>query len=138
MAAAVSASIIMAMADGEFNHDEKDRIVEILGTYKRGLMSPQEILAMADQHFQMLSEAGPEAWPSLIHELTKGASINSKKTVLHAAGTMALSDGNFHEEEKKMIAQLAAWMELDMSQLREWTQEFDITMKHAEIMGYVT
>ncbi|PHQ70786.1 MAG: hypothetical protein COB93_04655 [Sneathiella sp.] len=135
MAASVTASIIMAFADGELSIQEKERLVDILSRFKSGYSTPQEILSMVETHVKMLHDEGRDTWPAIMNSLTKEFSVAAKKTVLHAAGTMALADGTFSEEEQTKIAEMAQWIGLDLKYLKEWMREFDVTVTHAEIMG---
>lgn len=135
MMAAITASIIVAIADGELNFDERERLVDIVTAYKKDLASPQEKLKMIEMHVDEVEKLDDPSRLGVMHHITKDLLFVAKKMVLHAAGTMALSDGTFNDSEKKKISQISAAMGLNQSQLQEWVQEFDVTVKQAKIMG---
>ncbi|GLK50515.1 TerB family tellurite resistance protein [Maricaulis virginensis] len=138
IAASVSASIMAALADGAFSEEERERLVETVGAYKAGHMSPQEILAMIEMHVSAISKAGRGEWPGLMHQLAAGFSDESKKIVLHAAGNMALVDGKLELSEREFLGNLANWIEVDQALLREWLGEFESTIQDGLANGFLS
>ncbi|PHQ70785.1 MAG: hypothetical protein COB93_04650 [Sneathiella sp.] len=135
MAASVAAAVITAFADGDFTATEKERLVHVLSVYKSGFLSPQEILALTETTIKMWCDEGRDAWPATMHSLTVGLDAASKKTVLHAAGLMALTDGVFSVGEQKKLAEVAHWIGVDSNDFGVWAREFSITISFAKIMG---
>ena len=135
VATATTASIIMALADGEFAQEERDRLVETIGAFKKGYASPREILSMIEEHVAAVKKAGPDQWPGVMRQMATGMSLESKKLILHGAGNIALVDGKFTEEEQKMIASMAQWIELSENEFHEWFKEFNVTINEEIIRG---
>lgn len=137
MGASMTASIIVALADGKFEQEERNRLVETMSLYKDGLSSPQEILSFIEEHVGKVKEVGQEAWPAFMNTIAKDMPLEAKKVILHAAGNMALVDGTFSEEEMKVIGGIASWIEIGESGFKEWRAEFDLTLKQEIILGHL-
>jgi tellurite resistance protein len=71
VAAGVTASIMMALVDGELAAAERERLLELSSAYGRGVKDPGEILETIDTHVSTVEEAGRDAWPAIMHTMAK-------------------------------------------------------------------
>ena len=136
--ASITASILVALTGtddeaGKLNQKERDRLVEIVGAGKENSLSPREILTQVEKILSMVKSQAPDAWPRNMAKLAEGLSDESKKLILHAAGNMALVDGEFTEAEQKEIRQIARWIDISEQEFIIWKDEFRKTIKEGVI-----
>lgn len=123
VACMVSAMAAVALVDGKLAPEEKDSLVQIVGAFKRELLSPQEVLQLVEQTVTMFDETGEEGWRAILSQGCE-LSVEEKRHVMDAAGTMAIVDGTLHRDEQNLIGKIAAWIQLDERDFDLWLEEF--------------
>lgn len=137
IAAATTASIMVALYDGEFTPAQKDRLIETVSAYKQGFSTPAEILEMVEQHVSLVRNTDREKWPGALASTSRHLSRDAKILILHAAGNMALLGNQMGEAEQRFLADTAWWIGIDETGMRQWMEEFKETMSDAVTAGIV-
>ncbi|HSS50491.1 MAG TPA: TerB family tellurite resistance protein [Thermoanaerobaculia bacterium] len=119
----ISAMASVALADEKLTQREKEALVQVVSAYKRGLLTPPEILDQVEQTISMLLAGGAP----LLQEILSGGRhlpAESKSIVIDAAGTMAFVDGEPGSKEIELTVKIARWIGMDRPAFDRWAQEF--------------
>lgn len=115
---------LVASSDGHLSPEEKEMIIEITSAYKRGLMSPKEILEMVAKTQEMVAAGGDAGCRAIFESLIPLGPID-QKFILDAAATTAMADGVFAIAESEIISKIAAWMNCSEGTVLEWQDELN-------------
>jgi tellurite resistance protein len=120
---AISAMVSVALADEKLTQREKEALVQVVSVYKRGLLPPREILDQVEQTISMLLAGGE---PVLQEILSGGRHLpaESKRTVVDAAGTMVLIDGEPDPKAIEQTVKIARWIGMERLVFDRWAQDF--------------
>ena len=123
VACVVSAMVMTALADGRLTYEEKDMIVQFVGTYKKDSMTPPEILQLAEGTISRLREMGQDDWGVVLSQ-GRHLAAEDKRKVLDAAAAMALVDGDLHDEERALLGKIGAWLGVETAAFDAWVVGF--------------
>lgn len=122
--ASMFAMHIMALADGVISPEEREAMIEITSSFKRGLLSPEGILDLVDETQKLFAGGGEEAWKYLF-ETTGPFHRTDQFFIAHTALTFAIIDGEFHAREQRMLGLLCQWIGMNKRDTRDFLLQVD-------------
>ena len=107
---ALVAMHLMAAADKYIAAEEVDVIVRIAERTTGETISIATVLDMSEQLAEQAS-GGAILWQAKF-EPYRDLSLAGRETILKSAMMIAVSDGDFHDDERKVLGDLAGWLGL--------------------------
>ena len=107
---ALTSMHLMAAADRYLSEEEVSLIADLLYKVTGAEVGPDEIIAMS-REIDEKSTGGAIYWQSAFAPYRE-LSLQSRSIILKSAMMVALSDGDFHDEEKHTLGDLAGWLGL--------------------------
>tara|TARA_Y100000052_G_scaffold27599_1_gene37312 strand:+ start:9047 stop:9481 length:435 start_codon:yes stop_codon:yes gene_type:complete len=107
---ALTSMHLMAAADRYLSEEEVSLIADLLYKVTGVEVGPDEIIA-SSREIDEKSTGGSIFWQSAF-EPYRNLSLSSRGIILKSAMMVALSDGEFHDEEKRTLGDLAGWLGL--------------------------
>lgn len=101
---------LMAAADRYLAEEEVLLIAELLYRLTGEDVSPEQIVEVS-RDIDLQSTGGSIYW-QVAFEPYRKLSLDGRMTILKSAIMIALSDGDFHDEEKRTLGDLAGWLGL--------------------------
>lgn len=101
---------LMAAADRYLAEEEVLLIADLLYRLTGEDVSPDKIIEVSREVDEQ-STGGAIYWKAAF-EPFRALSLEGKETILKSAIMIALSDGDFHDEEKRTLGDLADWLGL--------------------------
>lgn len=111
---ALTSMHLMAAADRYLSEEEVHLIADLLYKTTGEEVGPEAIIAMS-REIDEQSTGGAVFWQAAFEPYRK-LSLDARGIILKCAMMVALSDGDFHDEEKRTLGDLAGWLGLSMDE----------------------